>query len=84
MQIETVPPGAAVIDTVTPGSPGDTAGLDPGAVILAINNRPIHGAGDIGPAIRGLRAGARVAIQISYGSALYQTEATLAAPPSHP
>jgi S1-C subfamily serine protease len=84
MQIETVPPGAAVIDTVTPGSPGDHAGLNPGAVILAVNNRPIHGAGDIAAAIRGLPAGDQVPIQISYGSSLYQTEATLAAPPSHP
>jgi S1-C subfamily serine protease len=84
MQIETVPPGAAVIDTVTPGSPGDVAGLNPGAVILAVNNRAIHGAGDIGAAIRGLPAGDRVPVQISYGSSLYQTQATLAAPPSHP
>jgi S1-C subfamily serine protease len=84
MQIETVPPGAAVIDTVAPGSPADVAGLNPGAVILAVNNRPIHGAGDIGAAIRGLPAGYRVPIQISYGSALYQIDATLAAPPTHP
>jgi hypothetical protein len=82
MEIETVPPGSAVIDTVRLGSPGDRAGLEPGDVILAIDNRPVTGAGDIAGAIRGLHSGDRVEIQISHGSALFQTEATLAAPPS--
>jgi membrane-associated protease RseP (regulator of RpoE activity) len=82
MEIATVPPGAAVIETVRLGSPGDRAGLEPGEVILEINNRPIGGAGDIAGAIRGLHPGDRVVLQISHGSALYQTQATLAAPPS--
>jgi S1-C subfamily serine protease len=82
MQIDTVPPGAAVIDTVAPGSPGDLAGLEPGDLILEINNRPIKGTSDIAPAIRGLRAGDRVEMQISDGGTLSETEATLAAPPS--
>lgn len=85
MEIVTLPPGAAVIETVQLGSPGNAAGLEPGDVILQINNRPIHAATDIAAAISGLRAGDRVQMQISYGSALYQTEATLAGPPSvHP
>ena len=82
MQIETLPPGAAVIETVAQGSPGELAGLEPGDVIVEINNRPINAAGDIGAAIRGLRAGDLVGMQISRGSTLYKTEATLAAPPS--
>jgi membrane-associated protease RseP (regulator of RpoE activity) len=82
MEVATVPPGAAVIETVRLGSPGDRAGLEPGEVIVAINNRRVGGAGDIAAAIRGLHAGDRVELQISHGSALYQTEATLAAPPS--
>jgi membrane-associated protease RseP (regulator of RpoE activity) len=85
MQIETLPPGAAVIETVRLGSPGDLAGLEPGDVILAINSRSINSANDIGAAIRGLRAGDRVELQISQGSALNEIEVTLAAPPSvHP
>jgi S1-C subfamily serine protease len=85
MQIEIVPPGAAVIETVKLGTPGDQAGLNPGDVILQINNRPIRGASDIGAAIRGLSAGDRVPIQVSFGSGLSETEATLAAPPTvHP
>ncbi len=85
MQIETVPPGAAVIETVRLGSPGELAGLSPGDVIVEINHRSINGSGDIGTAISGLHAGDQVELQISHGSALYTTQATLAAPPSsHP
>jgi membrane-associated protease RseP (regulator of RpoE activity) len=85
MQIQTLPPGAAVIETVRLGSPGDLAGLEPGDVILAINHRSINGASDIGPAIHGLHAGDHVELQISHGSGLTKTDVTLAAPPSpHP
>jgi serine protease Do len=85
MQIETVPPGAAVIETVRLGSPGELAGLSPGDVIVEVNHRSINGTGDIGTAISGLHAGDQVELQISHGSALYRTVATLAAPPSsHP
>jgi S1-C subfamily serine protease len=85
MEIETLPPGAAVIETVALGSAGDKAGLNPGDVIIAINGRAIQGAGDIATAIKGLPAGDQVPIQISHGSTLEQTEITLAAPPSvHP
>jgi hypothetical protein len=82
MEIQTVPPGVAVIETVKLGSQGDRAGLEPGDVILQVNNRPIDGTGDIAGAIRGLHSGDRVALQVSQGSALSETEATLTAPPS--
>ena len=82
MEIQTLPPGVAVIETVQLGSQGDRAGLESGEVILRIDNRPINGAGDIAAAIHGLHSGDRVVLQISQGSALYETEATLAAPPS--
>src|SRR5581483_2295350 len=39
MEIETLPPGAAVIETVALGSAGDKADLNPGDVIIAINGR---------------------------------------------
>ncbi len=82
MEIQTLPPGVAVIETVPPGSQGDVAGLEPGDAIIEINNRPIRGTSDIGTAIQGLRAGDRVTLQISHGSGLYETQVTLAAPPS--
>ena len=82
MEIQTLAPGAAVIETVGLGSQGERAGLQPGDVIIEVNHRSINGAGDIGPAIRGLHAGDQVEMQISHGSGLYQIEATLAAPPA--
>jgi S1-C subfamily serine protease len=82
MQIETVPPGAVVVETVGPGSPGELAGLEPGDVIVEINGRPITATSGIGAAIRGLRVGDPVALQISRGSTLYSTQATLTALPS--
>jgi putative serine protease PepD len=84
-EIETLPPGAAVIETVRLGSEGERAGLEPGDIIAEIDNRRISAAGDIGAAIKGLRAGDLIELQISRGSTLVETEATLAAPPSvHP
>lgn len=85
MQLQTVAPGLAVIDTVQQGSRGDQAGLEPGDAITAIDNHAVNGVGDIRGALRGLRTGDRVVIQVSYGSSNFQVEATLAAPPSvHP
>jgi S1-C subfamily serine protease len=85
MEIQTLPPGAAVVQTVALGSPGERAGLQPGDVIVEVNHRSISGAGDIGAAIQGLHAGDQVELQFSHGSGIYRTETTLAAPPSvHP
>ena len=82
MEVVTVPPGVAAIETVKLGSLGDQAGLEPGDVILSINHRHLSGAGDIAAAIRGLKAGDQVQMEISHGSGLYATEATLGAPPT--
>jgi membrane-associated protease RseP (regulator of RpoE activity) len=85
MQIETLPPGAAVIETVKLGSRGDVAGLNPGDVIVAVNNRAINGAETIVGAIHGLKAGAQVPVEVSHGSALEQLNVTLGNPPTvHP
>jgi S1-C subfamily serine protease len=84
MQIETVPPGAAVVDSVRLGSVADQAGVNPGDIILAINGRAIKGAGQIRLAIQGLPTGQHVPVQISHGSTLVQTDLTLGAPPVGP
>ena len=52
--------------------------LFPSAVLLA---GLLCGAA-IAPAIRGLHAGDRVTLQVSYGSGGFQAEVALAAPPS--
>jgi S1-C subfamily serine protease len=82
MEIQTLPPGAAVVETVGPGTPGDQAGLEPGDTIVEVNHHTINGAGDISAALRGLHSGDVVEIQVSHGSALFQTEASLTVPPS--
>jgi S1-C subfamily serine protease len=82
MQITTVAPGEAVIETVALGSQGDRAGLEPGNVILEVNNRPVSNAGDIARAIKGLRSGDRVQLEVGNGSSSHETEAILRAPPT--
>jgi membrane-associated protease RseP (regulator of RpoE activity) len=82
MQIDTVAPGAAVVETVRSGSEGDQAGLEPGDVIVELNGQSVHSAQDVAAAIKGLPAGRQVQIQISYGSLLKQGSITLAAPPT--
>lgn len=82
MEIQTLPPGAAVVESVGLGSAGYQAGLQPGDVIVEVNHRAINGAEAIGPAIRGLHAGDQVQMQVSHGSGLYLMQATLAAPPA--
>jgi hypothetical protein len=82
MELVTVPPGGATVETLKLGSEGDQAGLSPGDVILEINNHSVTGAGDVAKTISGLHAGDKVALQISHGSSLFQTVVTLGASPT--
>jgi serine protease Do len=41
----------AVIEQVTPGSPADNAGLQPGEVITEVNRQPVHSAADVQKAL---------------------------------
>jgi serine protease Do len=41
----------AVIEQVTPGSPADNAGLQPGQVITEVNRQPVHSAADVQKAL---------------------------------
>lgn len=82
MELVTVPPGGATVETLKLGSESDQAGLSPGDVILEINNHSVTGTGDIAKTISGLHAGDKVALQISHGSSLFQTVVTLGASPT--
>ncbi len=82
MELVTVPPGGATVETLKLGSEGDRAGLSPGDVILEINGNQVSGADGIAKAIGGKHAGDRVALQISHGSSLVTTVVTLGASPA--
>jgi membrane-associated protease RseP (regulator of RpoE activity) len=82
MELVTVPPGGATVETLKLGSEGDRAGLSPGDVILEINGTQVSGADGIAKVISGKRAGDKVALQISHGSSLYTTVVTLGASPT--
>jgi len=83
MQIESLTPAGVVIATVAPGSPAERAGLDPGDIIVEVNNQPVNSTSDVTQAIGGLRPGEQVQIEVSRGSTVYSTAATLTAPPAN-
>jgi hypothetical protein len=82
MELVTVAPGVAVVETVGLNTAGDRAGLEPGDTIAQIDGHQIRGAGDIAGAIGGLPAGETVAMLINRGSSTFSTDITLAAPPT--
>jgi S1-C subfamily serine protease len=82
MEIITSPQGNPLVETVTPYSNGDRAGVEPGDTILLINNHAVGSTGSISDAIKGLHAGDKVSIVVNTGSADLTLAATLAAPPS--
>ncbi|MBV9196491.1 MAG: PDZ domain-containing protein [Solirubrobacterales bacterium] len=85
MQIASVTPGTAVIETVAPGSSGERAGLEPGDILVAVNGRPITAPEQIAGAVSALRPGAYVEVQVNRGSTPFIAQAVLVGPPSnHP
>jgi Do/DeqQ family serine protease len=54
----------AVVAQVTPGSSAETAGLQPGDVIVALNERPVSGSGDLRNAIGLQRVGTRIRLDV--------------------
>jgi membrane-associated protease RseP (regulator of RpoE activity) len=82
MEIATQPPGAAVVQTVTIGTPADRAGINPGETIEAVNGRTVHSAQDVATVVKGLSRGVQVRLALAYGSGYSQAELTLGAPPS--
>jgi hypothetical protein len=75
-------PDGALVQSVSPGSPADQAGLQPGDVITQIGEQPVNSPGDVRALIAGRRPGDQVEIGIERGALTYTTDATLAPRPA--
>jgi S1-C subfamily serine protease len=82
MEIASVSRGAAVVETVRPNSNGDQAGVEPGDLLVGVNNHAIGSPAGIAPAIKGLHSGDHVTLDINNGGNVLQVVATLASPPT--
>jgi S1-C subfamily serine protease len=77
--------GGVVVVDVVPGSPADSAGLEPGDVITQIDGRPIRTSADVQAVLAGMKAGEAVEIQYQRGPISATAQATLTArPPNVP
>ncbi|MEI6560976.1 MAG: trypsin-like peptidase domain-containing protein [Verrucomicrobiota bacterium] len=56
--------GGVVVRSITPGSPAQKAGLQPGDVLVAINGKPIQGARDLVRQIASAAVGSKVEIKV--------------------
>jgi putative serine protease PepD len=61
-------PDGAEIQSVTPGSPAETAGLQPGDVITSVDGRTIRAPDDVAAAVSAKQPGDRVDIELSNGA----------------
>ena len=85
LQMESLPVDRVLVTAVVPGGPAAIAGVGPGDVITAIDNRPVSAPGDVTGEVAKLHPGDKVEIQIRRGLSTLTTQATLQAhPPGYP
>jgi len=82
MEIITIPSGAAVIDTVSPGGAGDRAGLTPADTITQIDNHAVTGSTSIARAVRGKHRGDSVTVTVVRGGTSLDVQTTFTGPPT--
>lgn len=70
----------AVITSVQPGSPAEQADLEPGDVVLAINDRKVKNSADVRNMIGLLQVGEDVRVEVLHQRERLVREATIAAP----
>ncbi len=69
-----IPVFGAYVGRVTPGSPAQQAGLQPGDVITELNLRPVTRAEDVSTALAGLSPGDRLVVVFQRGDRAYRAE----------
>jgi putative serine protease PepD len=74
--------GGATVETVQPGSPAESAGIQQGDVIKSINGKTIGSSSDVVTAISSLKAGDKVTLAIERGGNTRSVQVTLAQQPS--
>jgi S1-C subfamily serine protease len=77
VSVRNASPGAQVV-TVQPGSPAESAGIAPGAVITKVGGTTITDSASLGTAIRSHKAGERVAVTWTNQSGTHTATLTLA------
>ncbi|HXC78148.1 MAG TPA: trypsin-like peptidase domain-containing protein [Candidatus Acidoferrum sp.] len=70
--------GGAQVVTVQPGSPADSAGISPGAIISKVGGTAITSSATLGTAIRSHKAGDRVSVTWTDSNGTHTTTMTLA------
>jgi hypothetical protein len=74
-------PDAAIVTQVTPASPAERAGLQPGDMIIALNNQPIGSSHQVVQTIASMAPGQQVSLDISRQQSQFQVDAILAQRP---
>jgi putative serine protease PepD len=74
---------AAVVGTVTPGSPAAKAGLQAKDAVVSVDGRPLEGANSLVAQVRALRPGSTIDLTVVRGDQQLTLHLTLAARPSN-
>jgi hypothetical protein len=70
-------PDAAIVTQVTPASPAERAGLQPGDMIIALNNQPIGSSHQVVQTIASMAPGQQVSLDIARQQSQFQVDAVL-------
>jgi hypothetical protein len=71
-------PDAAIVSRVAPASPAERAGLQPGDMIIALNNQPIGSSHQVVQIIASMAPGQQVSLDIARQQSQFQVDAVLA------
>ena len=82
INVASTPQGGVMVVDVFPGSPAQTAGMEPGDVITQINGHQILTPSDVRAAIAGEHPGDQVQLQFQGSGTSYTAKVPLASPPA--